>query len=374
VALVAAFVVICFVAPARSKVSSFRMLQDFYEDPWDNLEVRNNWEAYKLRFKKVYSTIEQEKAAFINWLTNVKSAQDDGEKSTWVGGETSLSDISQEEFRKVYLSLQIPDNERNVVRSQDQQQTVAAAASIDWREYNGRNYVTPIKNQGGCGSCWSFATIGALESLSMIKGGASQPDFSEQQLVSCTKGLANLYGCQGGWPTYAMNWVATNGITYESSFPYAGTDYDKSKCPNPNKVPLPISRGVDVTKGSVEALKNAVNMQPVVVCIDAGKWQGFRGGIFGAQDCTNSVNHAVLLIGYTSEYWIIKNSWGSWWGEQGFIRLAMGNSCGIADHASYPEYGSNSNLVDTNVNCPQWKSWCGRNSYVNNHCHFTCGF
>lgn len=362
VAMVAALCLIYY-SSFRNEMSSLRMLQDFYENPWNNLGLKESWEDYKRKFNKSYDSIQKERAAFENWLTNLKSAQALSEQSTWQSGETPFSDLSEGDFQRIYLTAKVPEK---VSIQSDAASLGPAAASVDWVK---AGKVTSVKNQKTCGSCWAFASIAAIESLQLIQNKGTS-DYSEQQLVSCTKGLVGLTGCNGGVPQYAMKWAVTNGITEESNFVYTNSDSDRSKCPNPKRASFSIAGVGTVAQGNLNELAKAVTYQPVAVTLDASKWSGYRGGIFGTNsaDCSsdpNRVNHCVLVVGYTDQYWLIKNSWGTGWGENGYIKLARtGNTCSIASWAVYPKRVGVVSLVDTDNRCAGWAHHCGDNKYV----------
>jgi C1A family cysteine protease len=216
----------------------------------------------------------------------------------------------------------------------------SAATSVDWRT---KNAVTQVKNQGQCGSCWAFSATGALEGLHAIKDG-SLLAFSEQQLIDCSSSYGNQ-GCGGGIMDNAFLYVEAYGIETEQDYPYTGVQgpckYDKSKVKFAN------TGYVDVTPNNEKQLEAAVNIGPVSVAVEADQpaWQMYTGGIVTA-NCGTNVDHGVLIVGYgvqgTQAYWIVKNSWGPEWGENGYIRIAKGTStnspgmCGIATMPSYP--------------------------------------
>ena len=199
-------------------------------------------------------------------------------------------------------------------------------ASVDWRT---KGAVTPVKDQRTCGSCWAFSAIGALESLSFIAG-KDLIEFSEQQLVDCAGGYKNN-GCDGGHSSGAFGYVRDHGIRLESSYPYLDTQSScHEQCPS-----FRISGYSYVPPDDDAQLRAAIALQPVSVGITATSvFHQYKSGVI--QNCGGGdINHAVLAVGYTSEYWIIKNSWG-WSGENGYYRLARGNTCKILLEASYP--------------------------------------
>jgi C1A family cysteine protease len=336
--------------------------------PWDAKGLATEWEAFKAQFQKNYTSIVAEIKAFQNWLKNSQSAQSTNNDvtKTWTEGETQFSDLTDTEFQGSYLTLKVPQNAVHAVQgSTDASNLAAAPASVDWV---GSGKVTPVKNQASCGSCWAFATVGSLESLNLIEN-RSQELYSEQQLVDCTNGQnVGCSACGGGWPSGAIGWIATNGIAFSSSYPYKAAYTGQSSCPKLAKSSLKVYGAGTIAQGNTDELSRAVAIQPVIVCVDATNWSRYTGGIFN--NCGTTPNHAVLLVGYTAQYWVIKNSWGASWGENGYIRLAKGNTCGIANYATYPL--RTANYVDYNPSCGSWVSYCKTNQYVIDNCKLTC--
>jgi hypothetical protein len=207
----------------------------------------------------------------------------------------------------------------------------ALPTDVDWRD---KGAVTHVKDQGQCGSAWAFSATGAMESLGFIWGKGLK-DLSEQQLVDCS-GSAGNHGCNGGEPTRAFEWYKSHGPASQASYPYTARD---GSCKAASAVLSPIAKVVTIPKGNEEALAAAVVVQPVSVLVDAsGGFQSYHGGVFNGP-CGATPDHAVLIVGYTPTYWIVKNSWGTAWGMSGYIYLARGkNLCGIADFASVPKY------------------------------------
>jgi cathepsin L len=221
----------------------------------------------------------------------------------------------------------------------------ALPTTVDWTSAGA---VTPVKNQGNCGSCWSFSTTGALEGAYKIKYG-NLLSFSEQQLVSCDVGGGDA-GCNGGWMDDAFTFVQKNGgITTEDQYPYtSGTTGVSGSCVSSGytNVAAVAPKGyVDVTTGSVDALMSAVVQQPVSIAIQANQlaFQSYKSGVLTGK-CGQRLDHGVLLVGYGTDsssgldYWKVKNSWGTSWGEGGYIRIlrSADDLCGVLDAPSYP--------------------------------------
>ncbi|KAF2904126.1 hypothetical protein ILUMI_02049 [Ignelater luminosus] len=208
---------------------------------------------------------------------------------------------------------------------------------VDWRTSGA---VTDVKDQGQCGSCWSFSTTGALESQLFIKTG-TLTSLSEQNLVDCSKSVGND-GCNGGWPSKTFDFIQQNGgIDTEASYPYEAKD---GKCRYNPQNSGGTDNGAHAVGQSEDALKSAVaTVGPISVLINAEDIGNYNGGVYDNPNCDpNQLNHAVLAVGYGSEggkdYWIVKNSWGPGYGENGYIRMSRNknNQCGIASGGSYP--------------------------------------
>jgi len=258
---------------------------------------------------------------FKYWVDYVRN-HNTNNNSTWEAGINEFSDLSPAEFKKIYLSGLILD----LAEAPEPSQEVDLSAlpnDVDWRG----KAVTPVKNQGQCGSCWAFSATGAMEGYSATKKG-SLPSLSEQQMVDCA-GSSGNQGCNGGWPNRAIQW-AKQGSASESAYPYTGR---QGTCKKPSATFTPPG----ARTGSGEpTLASQLNSFPVSVCVDAsGGFQSYKGGIFQGP-CGSQLNHAILAVGYTSSYWIVKNSWGTGWGSGGYIYMGRGkNLCGVNNNLAW---------------------------------------
>jgi cathepsin L len=297
------------------------------------LSDHQQWIEFKGNFSKQYK-VHEEQARFQIFQKNLRKIEEHNAKyengeETYYMKVNDFADWTQEEFSNM-LKAQVsskPEIKGAEIFKADP--SFKRPTSIDWREHNA---VLAVKNQGTCGSCWSFSVTGTLEGqLALHKN--SQIPLSEQEMVDCD--TANS-GCSGGDMRLALNFVKNNGLVSEASYPYTGI---KGSCrSHTNKVLQTISGFVEV-QSNEEALADAVgSIGPISIGLNANTdWQFYGGGIFNHRSCNNiDLNHGVLAVGYDSQAWIIKNSWGPSWGEAGYIRLIRGqDQCGVSAYSTY---------------------------------------
>jgi len=283
---------------------------------------------------KAYATEADKALAFENFVKNDEAytAHNAGEWS-WTMGHNQFSDLSLEQFSQLYLGGKAERGE-DIEKFVDYSllNTFAERSSIDWVS---RGAVTGVKNQGSCGSCWTFATTGAVEGHYQIASGTLL-SLSEQQIVSCA---SSGDGCGGGWPGRTFKWVETHPLCLESEYSYRGRAGTCYRCNGKVKT----GGAQYVPAYNEQALYTALQKGPVAVLVEADKraFNGYNGGVLNSNACGTTIDHAVLLVAYGSSgsthYWKIKNSWGSRWGEGGYIRVVYGrNMCGIGHQPSYP--------------------------------------
>jgi cathepsin L len=247
--------------------------------------------------------------------------------SSFTLGLNEWSDMTNEEFVNT-MTGHFPDASNEKRETVSDEAMVGVPNDVDWRT---KGIVNPIKNQGQCGSCWAFSATGAVEGFHAQKTGKLL-SLSEQQIVDCCHDQGSS-GCNGGQETAAVAWVGKQGgQCLGADYPYtarAGTC--KTTCTKQGKV-----NGVKRISGE-NALITAIDgtVVTVAVCASGSQWQSYKSGIMDFA-CGKSLNHAILAVGYASNYYIVRNSWGASWGIGGYVHMVRGkNLCGIASEPSY---------------------------------------
>jgi len=317
---------------------------------------REEWNNFKAKHNKKYSDAGEEKLRYKIYLENrhkiAKHNTRYHQKDVSYKLELNkYADMLHTEFVRTLNGFnRTGDNENSVYKPYNRVEEpvffIAAAnvelpKAVDWRD---KGAVTPVKDQGHCGSCWSFSATGALEGQHYRKTG-KLVSLSEQNLVDCSASYGNN-GCNGGLMDNAFQYIKDNGgIDTESTYPYEAID---DTCKFSKKNIGATDKGfVDIPTGDEEALMKAIStVGPVSVAIDASheSFQFYSEGVYFEPQCdSQQLDHGVLAVGYGTDddgqdYWIVKNSWGTSWGNKGFIKMARNksNACGIATQASYP--------------------------------------
>lgn len=308
----------------------------------DTVLAADQFENWTSKFGKTYATPAEKAHRLALFTKNLNDILVHNAKGlSWTEGLNQFSDLSVEEFKAKYTGLKKSNIQRLPadIAIKGDQPNPAPSGTVDWVSAGA---VTPVKNQGQCGSCWAFSTTGALEGLNWIHNKpATIASYSEQQLVDCSWAFGNQ-GCNGGLMQDAFKYVMKNGITTEANYPYVARD---QACKSKSGV-FQIKSYKNVPKRSSAGLAQANQLQPVSISIDAENIMKYTSGIYSNPACGESLDHGVLLVGYTPQYWHVKNSWGTSWGEQGYIRFStdavpdlVGGICGILLDASYPTIG-----------------------------------
>ena len=306
----------------HSTLSYFYQTYEHYNDYLSNFNKKYHSREKQSRFRIFQDNIE-----FINNHNHNNSFQ-------YQLGLNYFTDMTNEEFKK-YHGLNNFQSSSNFCQFKNNKDL---PDDVDWRQ----TAVTPIKNQGQCGSCWAFSTTGALEGAYYLKN-KELISFSEQQLMDCSK---LNHGCEGGDMNFAFRYTENHQLCSEEEYQYLAIDEacNYEQCEHV----IQIKGFCNVDRNNEQQLKIATAQQPVSVAIQADslKFQHYSSGVFDDFTCGNNLDHGVLIVGYgtsdTQDYWLVKNSWGTSWGEDGYIKLARTNSnnssgiCGIAMDASIP--------------------------------------
>jgi len=311
-------------------------------------DYSDTWEEFKQKYEKEYESEEEETyrqgvwANTVNFISGHNGEYDNGEHSYRLG-ENHLADMTSDEITSYMNGLDITGSEvQDGVQVVTDQELRSLNSSVDWRE---KGYVTHVKDQKHCGSCWAFSAVGSMEGAH-FKSTGKLVSLSEQNLVDCSRKEGNL-GCMGGIMDKAFEYVIRNkGIDTESSYPYTAVTGKVCKYKQDN-VGATISSFKDIPTNSEADLMNAVaTIGPISVAIDASKptFHFYKSGVYFDRKCSSThLDHGVLVVGYGADdngesYWIVKNSWGVKWGDKGYIKMAKdkNNACGIARQASYP--------------------------------------
>ena len=308
----------------------------------DELFHLKEFNSFRERFNKNYLSkdeLNNRFSVFRNNLIDILIHNADVSQNFTLG-VNQFTDLTPQEFKEQYVSglkTQLGSYGCKTFSST----ASSAPSSIDWRS---KNAVTSVKDQGQCGSCWSFSATGAIEGAWAISNG-QLVDLSEQELVDCATGIAyGSRGCSGGQMEGGFKFVIQNGQCSLSSYPYTAKDETCKTC----TALAHISSCSDVKPNDQVSLKGAVSQQPVAVAISADSriFQSYSGGVITSSSCYTSLNHGVLVVGYGTEndvdYWLVKNSWGPSWGSTGYVKIQKSSStndpgvCGISMQPSFP--------------------------------------
>ena len=314
----------------------------------DNDEWKH-FSNFQERFSKRYENVQELEARFQIFRSNLRNIilHNLDHTQNFTMGINQFTDLTPQEFKEMYV------NGRNDKKSNlgsfgcksFSSSGSSLPASVDWRS---KGVVNSVRDQGQCGSCWAFATTANAESVWAISS-SKLLDLSEEFLVDCASGVGYYnMGCNGGEPDSAFKYMINNGQCSESSYPYkAGVTKTAGSCQKCTSAGVSFSSCYDVPSNNQVALATAVAKQPVVIAIEADTryFQSYSGGILDSTSCGTNLDHAVEIVGYGSEngvdYWIVRNSWSSSWGESGYFRVKKTSStndigiCGVAAQPSF---------------------------------------
>jgi len=324
--------VLCFFLVSALSITT-KPLQNNQDEP-----IFQSWMA---EHKRAYPTQDEYNRRLGIFSDNIQRIHKLNRDSQTYGGATfnltKFSDYTPEEFKVLFLNAllinETPDEEKELI-------DLPGGVVGDTFDWKGQGKVTAVKNQAQCGSCWAFSATENIESVWMIAKGitsAQMKPLAPQQIVDCDKSDG---GCNGGWPATAYKYVVSaGGLEPESAYPYKAKNQQCSF--NKASVYTTISGYKYVTRNKDESqMKTAVaTVAPISICVDAQPWQSYSKGILTARQCGTSLDHCVQITGYdttsSTPFWTVRNSWGTNWGESGYIRLEYGkNTCGLSQEAT----------------------------------------
>ncbi|XP_062135083.1 cathepsin L-like [Drosophila sulfurigaster albostrigata] len=306
--------------------------------------LEEEWNRFQIDYTKFYQTEDEALLRRLIFVDNKRRIDKHNRRfmaglESYEMGVNQFTDLLPKEFQSQMLSsLNITEAEGLIEFRYSAPRDVDPPSSIDWRA---KGAVTPVMDQGEiCESCWAFATTGTLEGQTFVRTGRLV-QLSAQNLVDCSSTYNN--NCGGGLAARALKYIMDNGgINTESSYPYQGT---MQQCRYDSRNIGATVQGRSLVKDKSEAnLAVATALYgPVSVAVDGTGLQHYRSGVYNNPNCTNDLNHAMVVVGYghdsyDGDYWLVKNSWGTSFGESGYIRMSRNrnNQCGIASYAVFP--------------------------------------
>jgi len=317
-------------------------------------ELLSQFNAWQIKYNKVYNSVTEFDHAITNFMASLQRIEANNKPGGTSYGLTKFSDLSPAEFKAQYLKCghagRTPRSDSASVLPHTH---VKAPSTVDWRTHT-PSVVTDVKDQGQCGSCWAFSATEAIESFWALAGN-NIVELSPEQIVDCDTVDA---GCNGGDTPSAYDYVSqAGGLDTAASYPYTAGNGDSGPCQfDQSNVAAKISNytwvipectGSCNSQSMSQVQSKLATVGPFSICVYAEPWQDYSGGIFNDASCTHAssdLDHCVQMVGYTSNYWIIRNSWNTDCGEEGYIYVstkeAKGNLCGVLDEVNYPNVDS----------------------------------
>ena len=295
--------------------------------------------SYMAKYNKVVGDVEEFAMRVQNFRhTHAFIQEHNNSNASWVAGHNQFSDWSHAEYKSMLGHVRSSVG----IESSTKVFTPTNVDSVNWVDGGA---VTPVKDQGQCGSCWAFSSTGALEGAHFVASGTLESS-SEQQLVACAGVRYGNFGCNGGLQQRAFNYLKTHNAELESVYPYTSGGGVSGSClyDSASTTAVDVSDYTMVTASNPTQMKAALVQQPLAVSIEADKlvFQTYKSGVMSSTKCGTTLDHAVLAVGYGSEngqeYWLVKNSWNTTWGDQGYIKLAIVDGSGICGVQMEPLY------------------------------------
>ncbi len=297
------------------------------------------FESWRVKHNKTYNSSLDRKNKFLNWFENsIFIKKHNLENNGFTLAHNKFSDIKDEWKERNWKNSKM--SYYYYAPPLEKKEIVGLPEEVDWRKHN---LVTDVKDQQQCGSCWAFSAVGSMEGQHAKKS-KKLLSLSESQIIDCDVDGGDE-GCDGGWMDGAFQYVIKQGgLETEKNYPYEPTD--ESCLFNKSDVVARFSSFKDIVGGEAGLKEAVATIGPISVAIDASmnSFQLYKEGVYYDKDCSQSIlDHGVLVVGYGTtkdkkDYWIVKNSWGKDWGENGYILMSRNrnNSCGIATKPSYP--------------------------------------
>jgi len=308
----------------------------------NSFSAKNQFAEFQRTYNKAYATDAETNHRYSVFKQNLNKINGLNQQSSSAKfAVNEHADLTETEFANLYLSKYPVVRDPSVPVAADLPKSVidATPSSFDWRE---KGAVTEVKNQGQCGSCWSFSTTGNVEGQWFLAGN-KLTSLSEQNLVDCSHECMEYEnqnscnaGCGGGLQPNAYQYIIKNGIDTEASYPYTAKD---GTCVfNKDNVGAHISNWTMIPQDETQIAAYLAQNGPLAIAADATEWQFYFGGVFDVP-CGKTLDHGILIVGYGNQtnifgknvdYWIVKNSWGAHWGEQGYLKIVRGSGkCGL---------------------------------------------